>query len=204
LEHLPNVIPILSLEGYREETDDRRGTGVYETLRRTIRKLRGRRVFWGLSFTVTSLNFSMIVNEKHIRGLIAEGGKSFFFVEYVPVSKGTEGLVLTEEQKAMMIRSVNGFRSRLAGLFVMFPGDEDEFGGCLSSGRGFVHVNAQGRLEPCPFAPYSDVSLEDMPLREALKSDLLKKIRENHSELRETISGCALWAKRDWVRGLAG
>ena len=204
LKRARNVFPILSLEGNREETDDRRGAGVYETLRRTIRRLQDRGIFWGISFTVTRLNFSMVINEQYIRGFNAEGCKTFFFVEYVPVRADTEGLVLTEDQKATMIRSVSGFRDRLSGLFIMFPGDEEEFDGCLSSGRGFVHVNAQGRLEPCPFAPYSDVSLEDMPLRDALRSDLLKKIREHHRELRETVGGCALWARHDWVRGRIG
>jgi MoaA/NifB/PqqE/SkfB family radical SAM enzyme len=200
LKRQKNVIPVLSLEGYQDETDDRRGNGVYERLRITIRKIKRLGIFWGISFTVTSLNFSLVVNEGYIKNLLVEGCRAFFFVEYVPVRDDTEGLVLTEEQKAQMVRLVNGFRSQIAGLFVMFPGDEEEYGGCLSAGRGFVHVNADGGLEPCPFAPYSDVSLKELTLKEALQSEFLKKIRDHHNELKETAGGCALWAKRDWVR----
>ena len=46
--------------------------------------------------------------------------------------------------------------------------------------RGVVHINPEGRLEPCPFSPYSDVSLKHFSLQEALQSPLLRTIRENH------------------------
>lgn len=74
--------------------------------------------------------------------------------------------------------------------------------GCLSAGRGFVHINATGDIEPCPFAPYSDINLRDSSLKDALQSEFLKTIRQNHRELSETEGGCALWVKREWVRSL--
>ena len=37
------------------------------------------------------------------------------------------------------------------GLFFSVPGDEKKFGGCLSAGRGFVHISVSGDLEPCSF-----------------------------------------------------
>ena len=82
-------------------------------------------------------------------------------------------------------------------------GDEEQFGGCLAAGRGFVHIGPDGSLEPCPFAPYSDTSVADTPLKDALASRLLRAIRDNHAELKETRGGCALWRKREWVEGLA-
>jgi MoaA/NifB/PqqE/SkfB family radical SAM enzyme len=93
-------------------------------------------------------------------------------------------------------------RSRCSALFIAIPGDEDEIGGCLSAGLGFVHVNAAGDVEPCPFAPYSDTNVTDMSLKEALQSPFLKRIRDNHGRLRETEGGCALWVERDWARSL--
>jgi hypothetical protein len=43
-------------------------------------------------------------------------------------------------------------------------------GGCLASGRGFVHINASGDLGPCPFAFYFDTSLKSVGLRQGLRS----------------------------------
>lgn len=197
-----NIIPVLSLEGLPEDTEDRRGRGILARLDRAIEVLRRARLFWSVSFTVTSLNFSAVVNRSFLERLIALGGRAFFFVEYVPIQEDSEGLVLTEEEKREMIRLVNDFRRSVAALFVMLPGDETEFGGCLAAGRGFIHVNASGDVEPCPFAPYSDTDVRDSSLREALGSELLAQIRERHQDLKETTGGCALWAQRDWVRHL--
>jgi MoaA/NifB/PqqE/SkfB family radical SAM enzyme len=197
-----NIIPVLSLEGLPEDTEDRRGSGIVSRLDRAIEVFQRHRFFWAVSFTVTSLNFSSIVNRLFLERLIALGSRAFFFVEYVPIQEESEGLVLTEEQKREMIRLVADFRRSVAALFVMLPGDETEFGGCLAAGRGFIHVNASGDVEPCPFAPYSDADVRDSTLREALGSKLLAQIRERHQDLQETTGGCALWARRDWVRQL--
>ena len=57
-------------------------------------------------------------------------------------------------------------------------------------------------VEPCPFAPYSDTNLRDSSLIEALQSDFLKEIRDNHDHLSETEGGCALWVERKWVQSV--
>jgi hypothetical protein len=58
--------------------------------------------------------------------------------------------------------------------------------------------------EACLFAVYSDARIESQSLVDTLQLELLQKIRDNHEELKETKGGCALWEKRDWVRGLLG
>jgi MoaA/NifB/PqqE/SkfB family radical SAM enzyme len=65
-----------------------------------------------------------------------------------------------------------------------------------------VHVSPSGDLEPCPAAPYSDANLVEMPLKEALASRVLERIREAPDVLTETSGGCALRANRAWVEGL--
>jgi MoaA/NifB/PqqE/SkfB family radical SAM enzyme len=90
----------------------------------------------------------------------------------------------------------------LTALFISFPGDEEDVGGCLAAGRGFLHISARGDVEPCPFTPWSDTSLKVTSLRKALDSPLLTAIREHHEEFQETTGGCALWNRRDWVQSL--
>ena len=65
-----------------------------------------------------------------------------------------------------------------------------------------TYFNAEGDVEPCPFAPYSDMNLKNVSLKDALNSNFLKKIRENHAQLHETGGSCALWEKRDMVKSL--
>jgi len=197
-----NVVPLLSLEGYQIDTDGRRGSGVYSVLLQSIAKLKKKEVFWGTSLTMTRSNFAEVTDEKFIKQLVDSGCKFFMLVEYTPVIAGTEGWVLSEEQKAKVTAIRNGFRQKFPALFIALPWDEDEIGGCLSAGRGFVHISAEGNVEPCPFIAYSDTNLKNMTLKEALQSKMLRTIRENHGELKE-IQGCALWEKREWVQSLA-
>lgn len=113
---------------------------------------------------------------------------------------GTEPLVLSAGQRAALMQAVARLRERLPGIFIAFPGDEEEMGGCLAAGRGFIHISARGDVEPCPFAPYSDASLLRMTIREALASPLLRAIRENSDGLHDVSGGCALWNHREWVK----
>ncbi len=197
-----NVVPLVSMEGYENDTDGRRGAGVYDKVLQSIAKLKKKGVFWGTSLTVTRFNFNEVTDEGYIKELVSAGCRLFMLVEYTPVKEGTEDWVLTQEQRSEMIRIRNAFRAKFPALFIALPWDEDDIGGCLSAGRGFVHISAEGNVEPCPFVPYSDTNLKDVSLKEALQSKMLRTIRENHGQLQET-HGCALWERREWVRSLA-
>ena len=197
-----NVIPVISLEGHAMQTDARRGEGVAEQAKAAIARMRRTGVFFGTSLTVTRQNIDTVLNEQYLGGLADLGCRLFFFVEYVPVREGTEWLVLDTAQRARLAATVGSLQRRLRGLFIAFPGDEEALGGCLAAGRGFVHISPSGRVEPCPFAPYSDASVRDVPLRDALASPLLLAIRKNHEKLTETSGGCALWSQREWVQSL--
>ena len=56
--------------------------------------------------------------------------------------------------------------------------------------------------EPCPFSPYSDTSLCNMTLREALHSPLFVKLNENGNLLKEHIGGCVLYEQEEQVKAL--
>jgi len=202
LKKQKNVLPIISMEGQREHTNNRRGKGVYEYLENIITRIKDNNIFFGASFTMTRQTFDIITDESFIESVVKLGCKLFFFIDYIPVQEGTEDMELTLEQSRSVFGLINGFRDKFPALFVAFPGDEEQFGGCLSSGRGFVHISPDGSLEPCPFAPYSDSSLKDLSLTEALQSKFLQTIRENRDKLDEANGGCALWVQREWVRSL--
>ena len=197
-----NIVPVVSLEGYEEDTDERRGEGVYERLLRIVKKLKSRGIFWSVSLTVTRSNFATITDEQFVKSLVDLGCKLFFFPEYTPIAEGTEDWIPTEEQRVNLSTLRDSLRSKFSALFITIPGDEEEIGGCLSAGRGFVHINAEGDVEPCPFAPYSDTNLRDSSLKDALQSEFLKTIRQNHERLSEAEGGCALWVEREWMRSL--
>jgi len=197
-----NFIPVISMEGYEDGTDGRRGKGIYQRLQYIVEELGNKHIFWSVSLTVTRLNFNEVTDKKFIKSLLKMGCKLFFFLEYTPINEESEDWVITDEQRNQLMIIRNSLRSEFRALFITVPGDEEEIGGCLSAGKGFIHINAEGDVEPCPFAPYSDANLRDISLKEALQSDFLKMIRESEEHLHETEGGCALWIKREWLRSL--
>jgi MoaA/NifB/PqqE/SkfB family radical SAM enzyme len=197
-----NVVPVLSIEGNQTETDERRGSGVYDRLQVTMQQMKRAGIFFSLSLTVTRTNFDTITDSQFIGASVAAGCKLFLLLEYTPIREGTDEWVITDLQRKSIQAMVATFRAKFPALFVAVPWDEEAQGGCLGSGRGFVHISATGDLEPCPFAPYSDTNLLDVPFKRALQSRFLRLLRENHELFSETTDGCALWKSQQAVRTL--
>jgi MoaA/NifB/PqqE/SkfB family radical SAM enzyme len=194
-----NIIPIVSIEGNNQQTDDRRGLGVFDRVSLSFELLRKRNIFFGTSITLTSDNIDTVLNEAFIQQYMEKGCRVFFFIEYVPFDELSEKLVISEEQRINVDNALNKLRENYKGIFIAFPGDEKDFGGCLAAGRGFVHINSTGSLEACPFAPYSDTNLKNMRLKDALNSPILNEIRDLHTLIKDHKGGCALFDNRELV-----
>ena len=197
-----NVIPVISIEGDERDTDERRGVGMHELLQKTMEEMRAKGIFFGCSLTITRSNFATITDDRFIESLIHAGTKLILLLEYVSVEAGTEDWILTDEQRSTLADKTERFRTQFPAIFIEIPGDEEQYGGCLAAGRGFVHVSPDGDLEPCPVSPYSDTSVLQLSLKEALQSRFLKAIRQRHETLSEAEGGCALWTEREWVQSL--
>ena len=91
------------------------------------------------------------VRHGHRRGVSSAGGcpgmQALFFMEYTPLREGTDEWVISDDQRESMKGLVAGFRTRFPAVFIAVPWDEEEQGGCLAAGRGFVHISASGDLE---------------------------------------------------------
>ncbi len=198
----PHVVPVLSIEGDESRTDQRRGGGTYNYVIAAMDRLQRRRVFFGTSTTLTADNFDLVTSEPHLRAMIQRGCRLFYYINYVPVAPGTDDLRILPEQVRELEARLAVHRRSLPALFIAFPHDEVALGGCLAAGRGFVHINPYGDMEPCPFSPYSDTSLAETSFAAGLASPLLQKILNSGVVLDETDGQCALWKRRGWVASL--
>ncbi len=195
-----SLVPVLSIEGEEGDTDARRGQGIHQAVLARMQALRSRGALFGASVTLNSENADLVLSPDYLAALGKAGISVLFLIEFVPASPGTAQLVLGPGQKQRLL-SRPGFAA-LPYPVVILPGDEEAYGGCLAAGRGFIHLAADGRLEACPFAPFSDTSAESGGLAKALESPLMAEIRRHHGELTETSGGCALWNKAGWVASL--
>lgn len=199
-----NLIPVLSLEGDRAETDLRRGNGVYEVLRAAMARMKESGVFYGTSITVTARNIGTVTDPAFIASLNDGGCKLIIFVEYVPVEPETKDLAPGEPERRFLAERQKQLREQFEQMiFLSFPGDEAALGGCLAAGRGFFHISTTGSAEPCPFSPYSDCSLKDHTLSEALRSPLFRRLREGGILQGDHSGGCVLFEKQEQVRRLS-
>lgn len=198
-----NIVPVLSLEGNREQTDNRRGAGTYDALTALMDKLKSKGILFGVSVTVTTENIGTVTGRDFTQMLFQKGCRALLFVEYVPVTVNTKPLAPSAADRAFLERAQDELRAANEEMiFLSFPGDEKHIGGCLAAGRGFFHINPVGGAEPCPFSPYSDISLKDHSLLEAMHSPFFAKLKQNGLLEGEHEGGCLLFEKESAVRRL--
>ncbi|MBP5190106.1 MAG: radical SAM protein [Bacteroidales bacterium] len=198
-----NIIPIISIEGSADGTDNRRGKGIYQRAMLSMDMLHNEHLFFGTSITVTTENFRDVTSSQFLGGLQGKGCKLVFYVEYVPTEKGTEQLAFSDSQVEEMEQRLESVREQFDDIiFLSFPGDEKAVGGCLASGRGFFHIGPDGSAEPCPFSPFSDSNVLNLGVKGALQSPLFRKLRDLHALGWEHTGGCTLFEHRDEVAQL--
>ena len=198
-----NLVPVLSVEGDAVTTDNRRGSGVYEKLTKTMAAYSQKGMLFGASVTVTTENIGAVTSDAFLHELKQNGCRIVFYVEYVPADGKSAHLAPTDAERDRLDHRLSALRKEGGSmLYLSFPGDEKSTGGCLAAGRGFFHINPYGAAEPCPFSPYSDSSVAKGSLLDALKSPLFAGLKENGLVGGEHIGGCALFLHEREVKEL--
>jgi sulfatase maturation enzyme AslB (radical SAM superfamily) len=131
---------------------------------------------YGVSICYTSKNYQVVTSDEFIDMLIDKGCIMAWFFHYMPVGNDASvELLLNSEQREYMIRRVREIRAMEGGkpLFCMdFQNDAEWVGGCIAGGKNYLHINANGDVEPCVFIHYSTANINDMTLLECLQSPL--------------------------------
>ena len=198
-----NLVPIMSIEGDKEHTDERRGEGIYDTLIANMDEFKKRGLIFGASVTVTTRNVYEVSSQEFLGSLSDRGCKAVIFVEYVPVTEESKELAPSDKEREYLAHEIQRLREEHPEMvYISFPGDEKSSGGCVAAGRGFFHINSHGGAEPCPFSPYSDINVRDCSLREAMRSPLFVALRSGSFLDDDHEGGCVLYEKREQVEAL--
>ncbi len=203
LDECRNLVPVLSIEGDREQTDARRGAGIYEKVMANMDAFHEKGLIFGASITVTTENVQEVTSPEFLQTLVAKGCKLVIYVEFVPVTEEAAHLAPGDAERAYMAAAMERLRARYSEIVMLsFPGDELAMGGCMAAGREFFHINSHGGAEPCPFSPYSDINVREMSLKAAINSPLFSQLQEGGLLSGEHVGGCVLYEKRDQVEAL--
>lgn len=179
LLRVKNFIPAISVEGFEEDTDFRRGKGTFKKVEEAMAILKAKNLPFGISCCYTSKNCEIIGSEEYFDQMIDWGAKFCWFFTYMPVgSDAVPELMANAEQRAFMYRQIRKFRETKPIFTMDFWNDGEYAGGCIAGGRRYFHINAGGDIEPCAFIHYSDSNIHEKTLLEALKSPLFMAYRK--------------------------
>ncbi len=168
-----NFVPAISLEGFEEVNDSRRGEGMYQKAQDAMALLKAHKLPFGISTCYTSRNADDVSSERYFDLLVDSGALFVWFFHYMPVGNdaATE-LLPSPEQRMKIYRAIREFRSSKPIFSMDFQNDAEYVGGCVAGGRRYLHINAKGDVEPCVFIHYSNVNIHDVTLLDALKSPI--------------------------------
>ncbi len=182
-----NFIPAISVEGFEEATDGRRGSGTYQKVIRAMEILKKKHLPFGLSCCYTSQNLDSISSFDFIDQMVKWGAKFVWYFHYMPVGNdAVPALLPNPEQREFMYHRIREIRKTKPIFAMDFQNDGEYVGGCIAGGRRYLHINANGDVDPCVFIHYSDSNIRNKTLLECLQSPVFMEyykgqpFNENH------------------------
>ena len=182
-----NFALAFSIEGDEEATDMRRGKGAYRKVIEAMDRMREHRLLFGYSTCYHRYNTESVASDEFVDEMIARGCRFAWNFTYMPVGKDADvNLLATPEQRAYMYRRIREIRATKPIFAMDFWNDGEFSNGCIAGGRCYLHINANGDVEPCAFIHYANVNIKEVSLLDALRSPLFMAYRrrqpfnENH------------------------
>lgn len=198
-----NFVPAISLEGFEDANDSRRGDGSYAKVQNAMALLKSHKLPFGISTCYTSRNYADITSEAFFDSIIDAGAMFIWFFHYMPVGNDAAAdLLPTPEQRETVYHRIRDFRNSKAIFSMDFQNDAQYVGGCIAGGRRYLHINAKGDVEPCVFIHYSNCNIHDTTLLEALKSPLFMAYHNGQPFNENMLRPCPMLENPEKLRAM--
>ena len=188
-----NFVPAISVEGFEEATDSRRGHGTFQAVMRAMEILKRKKLPFGVSCCYTRANVDVIGSEAYFDKMVEWGAKFAWFFTYMSIgADAVPELMVTAEQREFMYHQIRKFRDSKPIFTLDFWNDGEYVEGCIAGGRHYCHINAAGDIEPCAFIHYSDSNIHNKTLLEAYQSPLFMAYHDNQPFNQNHLRPCPL------------
>lgn len=196
-----NFAPAISLEGFGEATDSRRGVGVYEKVLQAMKILHDRKLIYGISCCYTSANYEAITSEEYWDMIIENGAYFVWYFHYMPVGvDASQELLLSPEQREFVYHRIREYRSRKPLFAIDFQNDGEFVNGCVAGGRRYLHINANGDAEPCAFIHYADSNIREKSLLDIMRSPLFMAYHDGQPFNENMMQPCPMLENPEKLR----
>ena len=200
-----NFVPAISLEGFEEATDFRRGEGVFKKATAAMELLRKKKLLYGISACYTSANFASITSEEFFDSLIEMGAYFIWYFHYMPVGNDAlPELMPTPEQRVETYHRIRHYRAAKPLFAMDFQNDAEYVGGCIAGGRRYFHINANGDIDPCVFIHYSDSNIREKTILEALRSPMMMAYHDGQPFNENMLRPCPMLENPEKLREMVG
>lgn len=201
LAALGNVNLDFSVEGFEQETDARRGTGVFARVLESMALCRKHGVHFGYSVTVTRQNTEQVVSDEFINFMREQGCFVGWYYQYMPVGDAPNfDLIPTDEQRAYRRARLADVRRANTITVFDFLNDGPLVGGCICAGRYYVHITCNGDVEPCAFYPFAVDTINNKSLADVLRSAFFQQVRAQQAATTDWHKPCPVVDHPQWLR----
>ena len=83
-----------------------------------------------------------------------------------------------------------------------FQNDAEFVGGCIAGGKRYLHINANGDIEPCAFIHYADSNVREHTLLEAYKRPLFMAYKEGQPFNGNMLRPCPMLENPECLRDM--
>ena len=187
LADLGNITACISVEGFEEETDRRRGRGSFKRILGAIDELRAAGVPFGISVTATKDNVDRVLSDAFADFFFEEMGAIYGWIfQYMPMGRHARlELMVTPSQRKWMFDREQYFLHEKGVFYVDFWNGGLLSNGCVAAARsgGYLHIDWNGNVTPCVFFPYAVDNIKSVyarggDLNDVIESDFFESIRE--------------------------
>jgi len=191
-----NLVPSISLEGFEEVNDARRGKGTFQKVMHAMDLMKKYKLLYGTSICYTSANYKTVTSDEFLDMIISKGVKFTWYFHYMPVGNAAStDLLLNPEQREYMyhrVREIRGWKGGKPIFAIDFQNDGEFVSGCVAGGKYYCHINPNGDVEPCVFIHYSSANIHDMSWIDCLRQPLFLEYQKNQPFNKNLLQPCPM------------